>query len=94
MDVNGNYDENGTAKPIFKFSNIGDGYLNNTFTWNKEADGTFTYTLDETALKAAIKLNDNDGAEPFVLDIKAEHDAFRTALAGNIVARVTDGTVN
>ena len=33
-------------------------------------------------------------SKTFVLDTKAEHDAFRVALTGNIVARVTDGTVN
>ena len=41
------------------------------------------------ALKEQISLS-----QTFVLDVKAEHDAFRSALVGNIVARVTDGTVN
>jgi hypothetical protein len=45
--------------------------------------------MDADALEDAIRLS-----QTFVLDIKAEHDAFRDALAGNIVARVTDGTVN
>ncbi len=75
--------------PIFTFANPGDGVLNNDFTWTKQADGTFTYTLNESDLKAQIALT-----EAFFLDTKAEHDAFRTALAGNIVARVTDGTIN
>lgn len=94
MDAEGNYKADGTPKDIFTFSNTGDGVLNNIFTWNPETNGTFTYTLDKTALEAAIKLNDEDGTKPFILDIKAEHDEFRKALKGNIVARVTDGTVN
>ena len=89
VDADGNYADDGTAVDIFTFENPGDGHLNNTFTWSKNADGTFVYELDETALKEQIQLS-----QTFVLDIKAEHDAFRTALAGNIVARVTDGTVN
>ena len=89
VDASGNYADDGTAVDIFKFKNPRDGHLNNTFTWSKNADGTFVYELDETALKEQIQLS-----RTFVLDIKAEHDAFRTALAGNIVARVTDGTVN
>lgn len=75
--------------PIFTFTNPGDGDLNNIFTWEKQLDGTFTYTLDEDDLKAQIALT-----EAFFLDTKAEHDEFRIALAGNIVARVTDGTIN
>ncbi|MBR2327157.1 MAG: hypothetical protein IKA51_00895 [Clostridia bacterium] len=89
IDADGNYSESGTAVDIFKFKNSGNGNLDNTFTWTKNADGTFTYTLNEDALKEQISLS-----QTFVLDIKAEHDAFRTALKGNIVARVTDGTVN
>ena len=43
-----------------------------------------------------ITLNDNVNGtgKTFRLDTKAEHDAFREALNGNIVARATDGTVN
>ena len=89
MDAEGNYSAEGTPAAIFNFSNPGNGKLDNTFEWTEEINGTFTYTLDETALKAAIQLS-----QTFVLDTKAEHDAFRTALAGNIVARVTDGTIN
>lgn len=89
IDAGGNYAANGTAVDIFKFKNPGNGTLDNTFEWTKNADGTFTYTLNADALKEQIFLS-----QTFVLDIKAEHDAFRSALAGNIVARVTDGTVN
>ena len=89
MDDNGNYSETGTPVDIFKFSNAGNGILDNTFDWVKQSDGTFTYTMDQDALEEAIQLS-----QTFVLDTKAEHDAFRTALAGNIVIRVTDGTVN
>ena len=89
MDAQGNYSAEGTATPIFTFSNPGDRVLNNIFTWTKEANGTFTYTLDEEALRGMIELS-----QTFVLDTKAEHDAFQACLVGNIVARVTDGTVN
>lgn len=90
MDVNGNYSETGTPVDIFKFTNSGNGVLDNVFTWEKnEEQGTFTYTLDQADLEEMISLS-----QTFVLDTKAEHDAFRVALTGNIVARVTDGTVN
>ncbi len=88
MDAEGNYAENGTATKILKFKNESDGNFSENVTWTKQADGSFTYTMDETALKEQIQLNQN-----FVLDIKGEHDAFRDALNGNIIARVTDGTV-
>lgn len=80
---------NGELVDILKFSNVANDKLDNIFEWNKESDGTFTYTLNEDALKAAIQLNGT-----FVLDTKAKHDEFRAALSGNVVARVTDGTVN
>ena len=54
----------------------------------------FTCTFNVDWLQSQIKLNDNEGDNPFVLDTKAEHDAFRTALGGNIVIRISDGTVN
>lgn len=75
---------------IFTFANSGNGVLDNIFTWEKNVEqGTFTYTLDQADLEGMISLS-----KTFVLDTKAEHDAFRVALTGNIVARVTDGTVN
>ena len=89
IDEGGNYSESGTPVDIFKFKNSGNGELDNEFTWTKNDDGTFTYTLDAEALKKEISLS-----QTFVLDVRAEHDAFRTALKVNIVARVTDGTVN
>lgn len=92
MDANGNYSETGTPTNIFTFSNSGNGVLDNIFTWTKETNGedvTFTYTLNQEQLETMISLS-----KTFVLDTKAEHDAFRVALTGNIVARVTDGTVN
>lgn len=88
MDAEGNYSETGTPVDIFKFSNPSDGKLNNTITWTKDGDA-FTYSMDEAALREAIQLS-----QTFVLDTKAEHDAFGSALAGNIIIRVTDGTVN
>ena len=92
MDADGNYSETGTPTNIFVFSNVGNGVIDEPFTWTKngeKADGTctsFTYTIGEDELKDMIQLS-----QTFVLDIKAEHDAFRTALSGNIVARVSDG---
>ena len=53
---------------------------------DKYEEGT---ALEDIPIKEQISLS-----QTFVLDIRAEHDAFRTALKGNIVARVTDGTVN
>ena len=81
--------KDGETVDIFWLSNTGNGYLDNEFTWTPEGNGKFSYTLDKTAIESCIKLNDT-----FVLGTKAEHDAFRSALNGNIVARVTDGTVN
>lgn len=89
MDAAGNYSATGTPKDIFKFSNVANDELDNLITWTKNDDGTFTYTMDQAALEEAIQLT-----QTFVLDLKTEHDAFREALAGNIVVRVTDGTVN
>ena len=95
VDDAGNYSASGTPIDIFKFANSGNSVLDNVFTWNEEDNGTFTYTLDEAALRAQIMLNEEafPGGK-IVLDTKAEHDAFRLALTGNIVARITDGTVN
>lgn len=89
IDGDGNYSAEGTPVSILWFKNPGNGTLDNEFTWHKEADGTFTYTLDQAALEDQIKLS-----QTFVLDTKAEHDAFRIALTGNVVARVTDGEIN
>ena len=90
MDKDGNYDPNGTPTPILTFENPGDGELNNPIDWGKPdpVTGIFTFKMDEAALRDAISLS-----QTFVLETKAEHDAFRTALNGNIVARVTDGIV-
>ena len=99
----GNFDKDATPVDIFTFSNTANGVLDNTFAWTNEGDGTFSYTLDETALRAAISLS-----QDFILDTKAEYDVFaghveydpvgapgvKEGLVGNIVARVTDGTVN
>ena len=97
IDAAGNYDKDGTPTDIFAFTNSGNGKLDNTFTWvpgelvegSTEFYKTFTYTLNADQLQEQIKLS-----QTFVLDTKAEHDAFRECLVGNIVARVTDGTVN
>ncbi len=89
MDAAGNYSETGTAKPIFNFSNPSDGVFSPNVSWTAESNGTFTYTLNQSQLEAMITLS-----QTFVLDLKSEHDAFREALNGNIVARVTDGIVS
>ena len=87
MDADGNYSATGTPTKILTFSNPADNVFNANVTWTPEA-GAFTYTLDETALKSMISLS-----QTFVLDLKSEHDAFREALNGNILVRVTDGEV-
>ena len=89
IDGDGNYSATGTPKDIFAFDNPSDGEFLANVTWTKQSNGTFTYTMNEDALKAQISLS-----QTFKLDLKSEHDAFREALKGNIVARVTDGTVN
>ena len=89
MDNDGNYSAEGTPTPILTFANPGNQTLDNLIVWvGPDANGVFTYTMNEAQLKAMISLS-----QTFVLDTKAEHDAFRTALNGNIVARVTDGVV-
>ena len=88
MDAEGNYDANGTPTKILKFKNESDSVFSPNVTWDPQGDGSFVYIMDEAALKEQIQLNKN-----FVLDIKSEHDAFREALSGNIIARITDGTV-
>lgn len=88
IDAEGNYSETGTPTDIFTFSNPSDRVFSPNVTWNEETNGTFTYTLSQTQLETMITLS-----RTFVLDIKAEHDAFRECLTGNIVARVTDGIV-
>ena len=95
MDAQGNYDENGTPINIFTFSNVSDGYFDENIVWTKNTvDGKniFTKTYYESDLKSMITLNNGDAG--FVLDTKAEHDAFREALGGNIVVRVTDGIID
>lgn len=90
VDADGNYNtENSTLVDIFKFTNVSNNVLDVNITWTKQTDGTFTYTLDQTDLEDMISLSQN-----FRLDTKATYDEFVKALGGNIVARVTDGTVN
>ena len=89
MDAAGNYSATGTAKDIFSFTNPADSVFVPNVTWTPETDGSFTYTLNQAQLESMISLNHN-----FVLDIKSEHDAFREALSGNILVRVTDGIVS
>ena len=103
MDAYGNYDENGTSQAIFQLNPVSNGVLDENITWTKQADGTFVYELSKTDLESMIKLSTFTVAvegsaetitDTFRLDTKAEHDAFQKALNGNIVVRVTDGTVN
>lgn len=95
VDAQGNYKEDGTAVPILVFSNPSDGVFSKNFEWTKQSNGTFTYTLDQAALEGMITLNQdvNGTGKTFRLDTKAEHDAFRVACNGNVVARVTDGNI-
>ncbi len=95
IDAGGNYSETGTPVDILKFNNVANNILDNYIEWTRSETAnsygayTFTYTMDQTDLETAIQLN-----ETFVLDTKSEHDAFRAALSGNIVARVSDGTID
>ena len=88
IDGDGNYDANGTAVDILDFANKSNNVFNPNVTWNKQPDGTFIYELDEADLRSMIYLS-----RDFVLDTKTEHDAFREALAGNVIVRITDFTV-
>ena len=88
MDPQGNYSADGTPTDIFTFANPSDGVFSPNVTWTKGENGVFTYTLQGEALKAMISLS-----QDFVLDRKSEHDAFREAVNGNILVRVTDGVV-
>ncbi len=94
MDASGNYSAEGTPTDIFTFTNPSDGDFSPNVTWTPVDENSddktdfFTYTLDETALKSMISLS-----QTFVLDLKSEHDAFREAMNGNIVVRITDGVV-
>ena len=97
------FDKTATPVDIFTFSNVSNGELDVNITWTKQGDGSFVYVLDKDALQDAIKLS-----RTFVLDTKAEHDIFgghaeydpvgnpgvKEGLVGNIIVRVTDGTVN
>lgn len=88
IDPYGNYSASGTPTDIFSFTNESNGVFSQNITWTEE-NGTFTYMLDKDDLQSMITLS-----QTFVLDIKSEHDAFREALTGNIVARVTDGIIS
>ncbi len=85
MDADGNYDPNGTPVDILDFANKSDGNFSPNVAWSKQPDGSFIYTMDEAALCQQIWLT-----QTFVLDTKAEHDAFREALTGNVIVRITD----
>ncbi len=56
--------------------------------WTKE-DGVFTITYNGLQLAEMIKLS-----QTFVLDTKADYDAFEQALNGNVGVYVTDGIIN
>lgn len=83
--TDGNYDVNGTKTDIFKFP-TSSATNPVDIQWTKQDNGTFTYTFGEAAIKAAVQIN------AFVLDTKAEHDAFKSVLNGNIIIYVSDGT--
>ena len=85
----GHYKADADPVDIFSFTNYSNGVFEENIEWHKEDNGTFTYTIYENDLKSMINLS-----QTFYLDEKSEHDLFREALGGNIVARVTDGTVN
>ena len=88
-DDYGHYNADKDPVDIFLFTNCSNGIFEPNIVWHKEDNGTFTYTIYENDLKSMINLS-----QTFYLDEKSEHDRFREALGGNIVARVTDGTVN
>lgn len=74
---------------IFAFTNPSDGEFNANIEWTRQDDGSFVYILEGEEATNWISLT-----RAFVLDTKTDHDAFRDALNGNIVIKVTDGTLN
>lgn len=98
IDAQGNYSATGTPTDIFTLGHVSDGNFDANVTWVKyDGEGNvvndadtfgayFEMTFDETAIKNNIQLS-----RAFVLDTKAEHDAFSDALKGNITLKVTDG---
>lgn len=89
MDADGNYSETGTPTDIFTLANPSNSEFDPNITWTPNGDGSFYVIYDVAFLRTQISLS-----QTFKLDTKAEHDAFKAALAGNIVARVTDGVVS
>ncbi|MBR5280315.1 MAG: hypothetical protein IKU26_05045, partial [Clostridia bacterium] len=85
-----NLDEGVVLKEIFVFGNKTDGAFTKNVTWSKdETTGVFSATYDLDDIKSMIQLNGK-----IILDTKADYDAFSALLNGNIVANLTDGTVN
>ena len=82
----------------FEFSSSSDWKYNDTavvtiknpgkhdIAWEKQADGTFTYTLTAEQLYTYFDMNE------FNLDTKVSYDAFNTVLGkGSVVINVSDG---
>ena len=80
--TNNNWVYNGTNIVTLQHTNP------HNIDWTKQDDGSFTYTMDATALAGHIRLTE------FTLDTKAAYDAYNTALGtGQIAVTVSDGTV-
>ena len=78
------YDDGSGEKVLVVLEHADEGA--HDITWSKQADGTFTYVISADTLAQHIKLNE------FVLDTKAEYDAFNKVLTnGQIVITVSDG---
>ena len=79
--------ENGTLTDLFVIEDMADGVFTENVRWEKQTDGTFTYTLDNATLLTKVKLNKN-----LYLDTRAAYDVVHAALVGvNFTVVVTDG---
>ncbi len=92
VDEDGYYDTvNGTAKPVFAYNpnatqkaTIHPSNSSEAMKWEKQLDGTFTYTINAATLQNMIQLNN------FVLDTREMYTAFQKVLSP-IELVVSDG---
>lgn len=91
VDNNGYYSATGTDRDVFTYNpnatqkaTIHPSNSSETMRWEKQTDGTFTYTINADALQSMIQLNN------FVLDTREMYKEFQKALSP-IELVVSDG---
>jgi len=92
-DGNSHYQEGGTLVDIFTYETennpIKIGKVNQPIDgkkWTKEADGTFTYTLNRADIREYIVLN------TFILTNKEAYDKFASAVNANFKITISEVT--